>query len=67
MKQQVFEFLRSQPREFPVPLDGTTQEELVALMAAAIAAVHAEGVKGSNDTAQTGARPEQADGEAPGA
>ena len=62
MKQLVFEFLRRQPRELPVPLDETTQEELVDLMAAAIAAIHADGVEGSNDT-----WPEQDHDQAPGA
>ncbi len=49
MKQLVFEFLRSQSRELPVPLDERTQEELVELMAEAISAVHNQRVEGSDD------------------
>jgi hypothetical protein len=56
MKQLMFEFLCSQSREFPVPLDKGTQEDLVELMAAAIAVVHTEKVEGSNDICS---RPEQ--------
>ena len=62
MKQLVFEFLRSQSRELPVPLDAKTQEELVRLMAIAIAAIHTQGVEGSDDTE---ARPDQGHGKAP--
>jgi hypothetical protein len=49
MKQLVFGFLRSQPRELRVPLDERTQEELVELMAEAISAVHNHRVERSND------------------
>ncbi len=64
MKQLVFEFLRSQSRELRVPLDEGRQEQLVELMAAAIAAIHTERVEGSDDTCS---EPEQDHGETPGA
>ena len=57
MKQLGFEFLSSQPRELPVPLEEGTQEELVELMAAAISAVHMRKVEGSDD----GSSPESQD------
>ncbi len=62
MKQLVFKLLGSQSRELPVPLDERTQEELVELMAAAIAAIHTVRVEGSNDTCS---RPQQDHGETP--
>ena len=49
MKQLVFEFLRNQPRELPVPLEESTQEELVELMSTAIAAVQSQRVEGGDD------------------
>ena len=49
MKQLEFEFLGSPPRELPVPLEASTQEELVELMAAAISEVHRQTVEGSDD------------------
>lgn len=64
MKQLVFEFLRNESREIPVPLDEATQKELVELMAAAIAAVRTEQVEEGNDP---WSRREQGHGEAPGA
>ena len=63
MKQLVFEFLRSESRGLPLPLDETTQEEIVRLMAAAIAAVRTEKVEEGDDT---WSRREQAHGETPG-
>ena len=64
MKPLVFKLLGSQSRELPVPLEERTQEELVELMAAAIAVIHTVRVEGSNDTCS---RPEQDHGETPGA
>jgi hypothetical protein len=49
MKQVVFEFLRNEPREFPVPLEERTQKELVELMAEAISAVHSQRAEESDD------------------
>jgi hypothetical protein len=49
MKQIEFEFLPSQPRELPVPLEESTQEELVELMATAIWEVHRQTVEGRDD------------------
>ena len=56
MKQLGFEFLSSQPRELPVPLEEGTQEELVELMAAAISAVHIKRVEGSDDGSSPGSQ-----------
>lgn len=64
MKQLVFGFPREESSELRVPLDDRTQEDLVELMAAAIAAVHTKGMEGRNDTCS---HPDQGDGEAPGA
>lgn len=57
MNQAVFEFLRVETRKLLVALDEGTQEDLVELMAAAIAAVRNKRVEGSDD----GASPDEQD------
>ena len=49
MKPLVLEFLRSQPRKLPVPLEERTQEDLVELMADTISAVHSHRVEESDN------------------